>query len=127
MNYNEVVKSNYEELASKLYRNPTCQSIEEFYDDLNRIVYVKKLLLKYKEKHTDFHDRLILNHLIALSNVFGVEGSLKLVLWKCDNHLYSMLKSFWRFLNYLPDPIPNGHILFDVSDDQIVANNLKML
>ena len=60
--------------AAKYYDNPQCHDAEEFYDDLKRFKYLKRLFGKYKETG-ELRERLILNHIIILYNVFGMATS----------------------------------------------------
>lgn len=73
----------------------------EFEDDLRRIKYVKKLLKKYRQSG-EFKERLVLNHIIILSNVFGVEPTVNMLFFKVDPEDYPLLKTILIFLNYLP-------------------------
>ena len=63
----------FDSYAISNYQNPNCVSVLEFLDDLNRIKYVKRLLNKYIDKG-ELRERLILNHIIFLCNVFGPES-----------------------------------------------------
>lgn len=73
----------------------------EFEDDLLRIKYIKRLLRKYRQTG-ECKERLILNHIIILSNVFGVEATVNMLFYKVDKDDYPTLKTFLLFLNYLP-------------------------
>ena len=46
---------------------------------------------------------LILNHIIVLQNVFGVEASGVLLFYKIDQDYWPTLKTFMMFLNMVPD------------------------
>jgi hypothetical protein len=104
--------------ASKMYTNPSCLGIEEFYEDLDKIKYVKRLLIRYK-RGGDLKERLILNHIITLQNVFGAEPAVRLLFYKLNKDLHSFLKSFLIYLNYLPQYIPEADIQSIVSDHRI--------
>lgn len=96
--------------ASHCYDNPQCESIEEFYEDLDRIKYVKRLFTRYDEG--ELKERLILNHMIIIHNVFGIEGGIKLMFHKIGPKHHSYLKTFMVYLNYLDeDALP--HVPFD--------------
>ena len=73
--------SNFVLYAMKMYSNPLCSGIDEFKDDISRIKYIKRLLLKYKN-NSELRDRLILNHLIILQNVFGAEACSRSTVYK---------------------------------------------
>ena len=86
--------------AAKYYDRPHILQ-SEFEDDLKRIKYVKRLLRKYRQTG-DFKERLILNHVIILSNVFGVEPTVNMLFYRVDPEDYPLLKTILIFLNYLP-------------------------
>lgn len=92
----------FDEYAVKNYRNPNCVSVLEFLDDLKTIKYIKRLINKYCE-HRELKERLILNHIISLSNVFGVEPTVNMLYYKIDNKQHDVLNAFFVFLNYV-DP-----------------------
>ena len=101
----------------------------EFEEDLRRIKYVKRLLNKYKLTK-EFKERLILNHIIILSNVFGVEATVNMLFYKCDEEDYSVLKTILIFLNYLPSRLTvtfNKKFIRqeEIKVDMIVANQLR--
>ena len=91
--------------SMKMYTNPQCETMEEFYEDMNRIKYIKRLLGKY-EKSGKLRGRLILNHLIILNNVFGSEACCRILFYKIEEKFHSHLKSFLSYLKYLPHHIP---------------------
>jgi hypothetical protein len=94
--------------AAKHYDRPhIIQS--EFEDDLKRIKYVKRLLRKYRQTG-DCKERLILNHIIILSNVFGVDATVNMLFFKTDAEDYPVLKTFLLFLQFMPD---NLSVSFD--------------
>ena len=88
--------------AAKHYYNPRCTDIEEFYEDLKRFKYIKRLLNRYQE--TDqLSERLILNHLIIIFNTFGIEASLKIMEFKIDPDQWHILKPFLIFFEFIKD------------------------
>ena len=86
--------------AAKSYDRPHILQ-SEFEDDLKRIKYVKRLLRKYRQTG-EFKERLILNHVIILANVFGVEATTNMLFLKVDSEDYPLLKTILLYLNYLP-------------------------
>ena len=97
---------NFMMFAMKKYTNPQCTNIDEFYEDLNRIKYVKRLLGKYNKKGI-IKARLILNHIIILNNVFGNEPCSRILFHKLEPEFHSAIKTFLEFLNYLPRKLPD--------------------
>jgi hypothetical protein len=88
--------------AMKTYDKPHCV-MSEFEEDLKRIKYIKRLIKRYKVWGEDeLKERLILNHIIVLSNVFGIESTVKMLFFKFDTEDYPILKAFLIFLNFMP-------------------------
>jgi hypothetical protein len=113
--------------AMKVYENPNFM-LSEFEEDLKRIKYVKRLIRRYRVSG-ELKERLILNHIIILSNVFGVEPSVKMLFYKFDKEDYDILKTFLLFLNYMPKVVigikgSNIHSS-DISFDLFVAKRLR--
>jgi hypothetical protein len=88
--------------AIKHYDNPQCEGESEFHDDMKRFKYIKRLLRKYQDSG-ELKERLILNHLIVVFNIFGAEAGSTLLLFKLEPEFWSILKTFMVFLNMLPD------------------------
>ena len=91
--------------AMKHYDNPQCTEMSEFDEDMKRFQYLRKLFSRYRQDQ-DLKERLILNHLIVLYNVFGVEATNMLFMRLHDYHEY--LKPFVEYLNFMP-----GILLYD--------------
>ena len=88
-----LTEQNFVMLALKTYENPACQSMEEFQEDLNRIKYIKRLLSKY-EKSGELRERLILNHIIVLNNLFGAEFCSRMLFFGENQNTIPILKPF---------------------------------
>ena len=69
---------------------------EEFDDDMNRFKYLKRLFRKY-DTSKEFKSRLIINHIIILANVFGVDAATTLLFFKIDKQHWHLLKQFSSF------------------------------
>lgn len=102
MNHELLDENNFVLYAARCYDNPQCYDTEEFYDDLKRFKYLKRLFGKYKETG-ELRDRLIINHLTILYNVFG-DMATKLLFYKLDGY-HDCLKPFLVLLNRMPDKI----------------------
>lgn len=96
----ELNDDNFDEYAVSNYINPNCISVLEFLDDLKIIKYIKRLINKYSNKN-ELKDRLILNHIISLSNVFGVEATVNMLRFKIDKENHDVLNSFLVYLKYI--------------------------
>tara|TARA_Y100000114_G_C11554474_1_gene228770 strand:+ start:149 stop:535 length:387 start_codon:yes stop_codon:yes gene_type:complete len=95
-------EKNFLSFAMKMYDNPNCKGLEEFEEDLSRVKYVKRLLNKYKEKKV-LKKRLLLNHIIIMSNVFGVVATSRILFYKIEPDLHYILKSVLHYLNFVPN------------------------
>lgn len=96
----ELNESNYLVYAIKHYNSPECSGIEDFEEDVKRFKYLKRLFRRY-ERTGQLNDRLILNHLIVLYNVFDKHAT-PLLFYKIDRQHWSILKTFLVFLNRMP-------------------------
>jgi|TARA_B100000287_G_C20656086_1_gene788580 hypothetical protein len=98
--FEKITKENWLMFALKNYENPTLEKEAEFYDDLKRFKYLKRLFRKYKMTG-DIKVRLVINHIIILTNVFTVEAAITLLLFKIDREYWSILKPVLEYLSYL--------------------------
>ena len=121
MMFKQITKDNWLLFALKNYDNPTLEKEKEFYEDLKRFKYLKRLFRKYMIAK-EFNVRLVVNHIIVLQNVFGVEASVTLLLYKVDRQYWSILKTALDYLGYL-----YPHELNDVVVDENVKKLLEEL
>ena len=105
MEYKRLSDEDFIFLALEHYENPQCESLEEFYEDLDRIKYLKRLLNRTGEGIGQ-RDRLIINHLIILTNVFGAMMATRILFFKMEERYHRQLKTYLQFLNLLPKEIP---------------------
>ena len=119
--FKEITKDNWLLFAQQNYDNPTLETEEEFYDDIKRFKYLKRLFRKY-EILGDIKIRLVLNHLIVLQNVFGADVAVTLLLFKVDNKYLPVLKACLNYLDYL-----YPHELNSVETDKNIEEMLKEL
>ena len=117
--FNELTEDNLFLYAAKHYRNPQFTDIEEFYEDLKRFKYIKRLINRYIE-HDELAERLILNHLIVVFNSFGIEGSLNILELKMDEKHWPVLKPFLIYLKYITNDQYIG-----ISQDPGVVDKLR--
>lgn len=97
----ELNDENFEFYAARVYDNPTCSGKDEFLDDLKRFKYLKRLFKKQASGQSQ-RERLILNHIIVLYNLFGSDATTRMLFHKIDKEHWSQLKTFLVFLNYMP-------------------------
>ena len=96
----ELNDDNFLIFAIKHYRNSSCTGMAELEDDLKRFKYLKRLFNRY-EKTGDPNDRLIINHLTLLYNVFG-NATTEMLFFKLEEKYWINLKTYLVFLNRLP-------------------------
>lgn len=113
----------------KCYSSPHC-IMSEFEGDIKRTKYLKRLFRRYKITKS-LKERLILNHIILLNNVFGNEATARILFYKIDERDYDILKTFLSYLNIMPDAVYgiNGKNIYteNVPIDTNVANILRKI
>ena len=103
--FDDLNESNFLIYAIKCYIAPNC-IMSEFESDLKRTKYLKRLFRRYKVTRI-LKERLILNHIILLNNVFGPEATARILFYKIDERDYDILKTFLLYLNIMPDTVFN--------------------
>jgi hypothetical protein len=113
--------------AAQHYNNTSCISLKEFESDLKRFKYIKRLLKRYK-KNGVLNERLILNHLILLHNVFS-DALLPMFFMKFEPVYWSEVKTFLVFLNYLPEQyqINKSVNVTDIPLDEQIIQKLRKI
>lgn len=119
--FNELTEDNLFLYAAKHYDNPTFSDIDEFHEDLKRFKYIKRLVNRYLDQN-DLAERLILNHLIVVFNVFGIEASLNILQLKLDEKHWPVIKPFLIFLKYI-----KNEDLTEIQMDKFVIEKLRKI
>ena len=96
-----LTEENFTLFAMKHYDNPHCRGVNEFNDDLKKFKYLKRLFRKYRAGG-GLKERLILNHIIVIYNLFGVDAASNMLFFKIDKKYWPQLKSFLMYLNVMP-------------------------
>lgn len=104
--------------AIKNYHTPNC-IMSEFENDIKRTKYIKRLFRKYKISK-ELKERLILNHIIMLYNVFGAEATTRILFYKIDERDYDILKTFLLYLNLMPE------IVFGINGRNIKSEEILL-
>ena len=99
----ELNDDNFLIYAMKCYNAPHC-IMSEFESDIKRTKYLKRLFRRYKITKS-LKERLILNHIILLNNVFGPEATARILFYKIDERDYDILKTFLSYLNIVPEMV----------------------
>jgi hypothetical protein len=127
--FDDLNEENFLMYAMKAYTSPH-YVMSEFEGDLKRTKYLKRLFRRYKITKS-LKERLVLNHLILLYNVFGVEPATRILFFRIDEVDYDVLKTFLTYLNYMPERIKgiNGKDVLssDIHIDENVVEILKAI
>ena len=119
-------ESNFLLYAMHHYDNPQCNSVQEFEEDLKKFLYLKKLLSRYKN-NGELRERLILNHIIVLYNIFG-ETATRMLFYKIDESCWDALVTFLVYLERMPEKVSEyGIILSDVTLDETIIHTLRKI
>lgn len=126
-----VSDENFMLYAARHYDNPFCTTEKEFHEDLNRIKLIHKMFRRY-DNDKIINERLILNHLRLLYNVFDHPHLTRMLAFRFYNHLH-YLKPFLILLGYWPEKItnvggPNMNIIgSDISMDIKLVESLRRI
>ena len=101
--FDDLNEENFMLYAMKCYTSPHC-IMSEFEGDIKRIKYLKRLFRRYKITKS-LKERLILNHIILLNNVFGPKVTARILFYKIDDRDYDILKTFLAYLDIAPDVV----------------------
>lgn len=115
-----LTDDNFVLYAMHHYDNPQCHSVQEFEEDLKRFLYLRKLFSRYR-LNGELRERLILNHIIVLYNLFG-DAATEMLFHKMDKNDWPGLSTFLVYINRMPDDR-----LIDIGIDQTIASVLRKL
>ena len=119
MIFDDLNDDNFLMYAMREYNNMQCTDVEEFYDDLKKIKYIKRLFNVYKN-NGQLKERLILNHFIIFYNVFTVQAGTRILFYKIEKDFWPMLKTFLIYLDRMPDKIES------IRGEVILASNIQL-
>lgn len=119
--FDELSDNNFMLYAIRQYYKPNCIDAEEFHNDMKRFMYLKRLFYRYNNTG-EVSERLILNHLIVLFNVFDIKPTLKMLEFQIESKYWPALKPFLIFLKY----IKNDQYT-DIKMDQNVIDKLRKI
>jgi hypothetical protein len=122
----QLNESNFLLYAMHHYDNTQCYSLVEFEEDLKKILYLKKLLSRYKN-NGELRERLILNHIIVLYNIFG-DAATRMLFYKVEESCWDVLVTFLVYLDRMPETISEyGIILSEIKLDETVIATLRKI
>lgn len=129
MTFDSLNSNNILLYAAKAYDKPNC-IMSEFTQDMKKFNYIKRLLLRYR-KYGELRERLVINHLVVIYNVFGVEASTRILFYKMTLDDYSALKTYLLYLNYMPTVVKGirdkNIISADIPVDMRIAEVLRQI
>jgi hypothetical protein len=108
------------------YDNPQCHTLQEFEEDIKRFLYLKKLMTRYKQSD-ELRERLILNHIIVLYNVYS-DAATNMLFYKIDKEYWNVLVTFLVYLERMPQSLPQyGIDISQISLDEKVITALRKI
>ena len=129
MIFDDLNEKNFLLYAMKEYDNPQCVQVEEFYDDLKKVKYIKRLFNQYLNEGV-LKERLLLNHIIVFYNVFPVRSATRILFLKIEEEFWPILKTFLVYLSYMSEIIDsiNGRAIVsdEIQLDQGVVDRLRI-
>jgi len=119
--FEDISDENFYVWAARHYQNRQCLGLEEFHEDLARFKHLKRLLRKYL--HTgELKERLVLNHIVVIHNVFGIGAGRRMLLHRMERELWPALKTCMVYLSYLPE-----NEMVDTPIDHVMADRLRKI
>lgn len=122
----KLTENNFLLFAMHHYDNPQCHSVVEFEEDMKRFLYLKKLFTRYSQNE-ELRERLILNHIIVLYNIFG-DAATTMLFYKLEEKYWRSLVTFLVYLDRMPEEISQyGISLSEIELDETVIKALRKI
>lgn len=122
----KLTNDNFVIFAMHHYDNPQCHTTQEFEEDMKRFLYLKKLFSRYRASG-ELRERLILNHIIVLYNLFG-ENTTEMLFFKIDEQDWATLTTFLIFLERMPERVDAyGIVTANIALDEAVIKALRKI
>ena len=122
----KLTEDNFIVFAMKHYDNPQCHSIAEFEEDIKRFFYIKKLFSRYKADGV-VRERLVLNHIIVLYNVFG-DAATPMFFHKINKEDWGALTTYLVYLQRMPEHVSEVNVkLSDITLDNVIIDTLRKI
>lgn len=118
MGFENLTKENVLLYAIKAYDKPNAIQ-SELWEDLKHLSYVRRLFRRYHQ-YEELRERLILNHIVILYNIFGVPAATRLLFYYVRPEDYAILKTFLVFLSYMPERVEG------INSAEIISSNLQV-
>jgi len=117
--FDELNNDNFLLYAAQNYTNNQCVNAEEFYDDLNRFKYIKRLISRYLQTG-EIQERLLINHIVVIFNLFGIEAAKKMLWFRINEEDWPIIKPVLLYLNYITESEK-----VEVSLDPLIVERLR--
>jgi hypothetical protein len=129
MSFDDLNNENVMMYAMKAYDRPNC-IMSEFKEDMKKFNYLKRLFRRYR-KVGDLREQLVLNHLVVIYNVFGLEAATRILFFRMSKEDYPILKTYLLFLSCMPDKVRGikgqDIISSDIPVDMEIAQFLRQI
>jgi hypothetical protein len=119
--FEELSDDNFLLYAAKHYYKPNVLDASEFYEDLNRFKYLKRLINRYEESGM-LSERLMMNHIIVIFNVFGIVPACRMLEFKIAEKHWGVIKPFLIFLKYI-----RNDQYTNIPMDRVVVEKLRKI
>jgi len=96
-----INEDNFLLYCSKHYDGGFLATLEDLKDDLSKIKYIKKLITRYR-KNDVLKERLILNHIIVLNNMFGATHTARILYFRLQED-FDVIKPFLIMIGIMPE------------------------
>ena len=126
MKFDELTDGNYMMYALLHYDNPHCIDITEFFEDVKRLHYIRRLFKRYNDDGV-MKERLIINHLTVFYNVFEVTAATRILFFKVEKEYHPVLKTFLVFLNKMPYDIDHKLTSDNIDLDEKLVEILRKI
>lgn len=116
----ELTEETFILFAAKHYDNPNCNGLLEFNQDLKMYQNIRRMFIRFESSEC-INERLIINYIVTLNNLFGVSNNIKMLLFKIDERLWPYLRPFLLYLNM------DTEELKEVPLNQYIVGKLRLL
>lgn len=99
-------EDNFLVYAVKQYEPSQVFGVAELNQELQRFVWIKKLLRRYNRDTEDVNLRLMVNHFVILGNIFNAYALNRMLFFYSDHYTWPQVYSILKFLNMINSNIP---------------------
>ena len=92
---------------------------------MDRIKYLKRLMNR-EDGDLSQRNRLVLNHLIIFTNVFGIVPGNRILFFRMEEKYHKYLKTYLHYLNVLAREVPEVDLKSVLMDDMLLEELRKI-